>query len=69
MENIEIKDFRFNPELRKLLIQYCLMMYEENAILDEENLIKEYNYLNDNNSLNELFLCEFQTIKSLQKYV
>lgn len=69
MENIEIKDFRFNPELRRLLVEYCLVMYEENAILKDENLIAEYHYLLENNSLNELFICEFQTIKSLQNYV
>lgn len=69
MENIEIKDFRFNPELRRLLTQYCLMTYEENAVLDDESLIAEYNYLNESNCLNDLFLCEYLTIKSLQKYV
>lgn len=69
MENIQIRDFKYNPELRRLLVEYCLVVYEENAILDDDNLIVEYNYLLESNSLNELFLCEHQTIKSLQNYV
>ncbi len=54
----ELKDFSRNPELRKLLVNYCLTMYEENAIIDDEHLIKEYNWLKSNNMLEELFSCE-----------
>lgn len=59
--NIEfdsIKNLDNNPKLRALLIEYCLMQYEENAITDEEHLMKEYNYLKNNNKLHELFECE-----------
>ena len=60
MENdFEIKDFDKNPQLRKLLANYCLTMYEENAIIDDEHLLKEYNWLKSKNSLAELFSCEF----------
>ena len=59
--NIEfntIKSLENNPSLKKLLIDYCLIQYEENAIIDEEHLIKEYNYLQKHNKLHELFECE-----------
>lgn len=68
MENIQIRDFKYNPELRRLLVEYCLVVYEENAIINEENLIAEYNYLLENNKLNELFVCENITLKSLDNY-
>lgn len=67
-DNTKINDFRYNPELRRLLIEYCLMKYEENAVLSEDNLLDEYNYLVQNNSLNELFICEYITISSLKNY-
>lgn len=67
-ENTRINDLRYSPELRTLLIQYCLVKYEENAILSENNLIEEYNYLVKNNELNELFICEYHTISSLRNY-
>ncbi|BCY29685.1 hypothetical protein [Flavobacterium okayamense] len=69
MENIQIRDFKYNPELRRLLVEYCLVVYEENAILNDENLIAEYNYLLENNKLNEIFNCEYLTIKTLQNNV
>ena len=59
--NIEfdnIKNLDNNPKLKSLIIEYCLMQYEENAIIDEEHLLKEYNYLRDNNKLHEIFECE-----------
>lgn len=60
MENeFEIKDFNKNPLLRKLLVDYCLSMYEEHAIIDDEHLLKEYNWLKLQNSLVELFSCEY----------
>lgn len=55
----ELKDFSRNPELRKLLVNFCLTMYEENAIIDDEHLIMEYNWLNANNKLNDLYYAEF----------
>lgn len=56
--DFEIKDFDRNPKLRKLLVDYCLTMYEENAVIDDEHLLKEYNWLKSKNSLDELFSCE-----------
>lgn len=65
----ELKDFSRNPELRKLLVNYCLMVYEENAIIDDEHLLSEYRYLVANNKLDEIFLYEHKTEKPFQKYV
>ena len=53
-----IKNLDNNPILRALLKAYCLMQYEENAITDEEHLMMEYNFLKENNKLDELFECE-----------
>lgn len=58
MENEEIKDFDKNPTLKQLLKGYCKMQYEENSILDDEHLLKEYNLLVSENRLKELFECE-----------
>jgi len=56
---IEIKDFRFNPKLRKMLVNYCLRMYEENAIIDDYHLFEEYKLLLRYNNLNVLFEEEY----------
>ena len=50
-----------NPFLKELLIQYCLMHYEADAILDDEHLMMEFNYLKNNNKLYDLFECEMLT--------
>ena len=56
-----ITNLNNNPFFKGLLKQYCLMHYEADAILDDEYLIMEYNYLNNNNKLHELFECEMLT--------
>jgi hypothetical protein len=58
MKNEEIKDFDNNPVLRQLLIEYCLMQYEENSVTDDEHLLMEYNLLVKDNKLKDLFECE-----------
>lgn len=58
----EIKNFNRNPLLRQLLANYCLMVYEENAIIDDEHLLKEYRWLLLENKLAELFNSEFTNI-------
>ena len=55
----EIKDFRYNPILRKMLVNYCLRMYEEDAIIDDEHLLMEYKLLIRDNNLNALFMEEY----------
>jgi hypothetical protein len=52
---IEIKDFKWSPMLRKLLVNYIVRTYEENAITDDLHLIQEYNLLINNNELHFLF--------------
>ena len=56
---IEIKDFKFSPTLRRMLVNYIIRMYEEDAILDDEHLLKEYNLLKKNNELHFLFEEEY----------
>lgn len=55
----EINDFKYNPILRKMLVNYCLRMYEEDAILDDEHLLMEYRLLITDNNLNALFVEEY----------
>ncbi|MEO8516631.1 MAG: hypothetical protein ABI426_07805 [Flavobacterium sp.] len=56
---IEITDFKYNPILRRMLVNYCIRIYEENAILDDEHLLQEYNHLKKNNELHFLFEEEY----------
>ncbi|WP_367772208.1 hypothetical protein AB3G33_01890 [Flavobacterium sp. WC2421] len=56
---IEINDFRYNPTLRRLLVNYCIRTYEMDAILDDWHLIQEYNLLKKNNELHFLFEEEY----------
>lgn len=58
---MQITNFNYNPKLRQSLIDYSLRIYEENAILDDEHLLMEYNLLLRNNNLNALFLEEYLT--------
>lgn len=55
---MEITDLNDNPILRKLLTDYCIRMYEEDAITDEYHLMMEYYLLKRENRLNELFIEE-----------
>lgn len=56
---IEINDFKYNPTLRRMLVNYCIRIYEEDAILDDWHLIQEYNLLKKNNELHFLFEEEY----------
>lgn len=56
---IEIKDFKHNPTLRSLLVNYCIRIYEEDAIIDDWHLWQEYNLLKRNNELHLLFEEEY----------
>ena len=59
MKKFKITDLKNNPILKQLLINYCILNYEENAILDDDHLIAEYNLLARNNELHLLFEAEF----------
>jgi hypothetical protein len=52
---IEINDFKYNPTLRRLLVNYCIRTYEMDAITDDWHLIQEYNLLKKYNELHFLF--------------
>jgi hypothetical protein len=56
---MQITNFNYNPKLRQFLVDYCLRMYEYNAILDDEHLLMEYKLLLNDNNLNALFLEEY----------
>jgi hypothetical protein len=56
---MEINDFKYNPKLRQSLVNYCLRIYEEDAIIDDEHLIMEYNLLKKYNNLEALHLEEY----------
>jgi hypothetical protein len=55
---MEITDLNDNPILRKLLTDYCIRMYEEDAITDDDHLMMEYFLLKRENKLNDLFIEE-----------
>jgi hypothetical protein len=55
---MQITDLNDNPILRKLLIDYCIRMYEEDAITDDDHLMMEYYLLKRENRLNDLFIEE-----------
>lgn len=56
---VEINDFKYNPKLRRMLVNYCIRTYEEDAIIDDWHLIQEYNLLKSNNELQFLFEEEY----------
>lgn len=56
---IEIKDFKYSPVLREMLVNYIVRTYEENVIIDDLHLIQEYNLLKNNNELHFLFEEEY----------
>lgn len=58
VENINLM---WTPHTKKLLENYVLTQYEENADLSDDSLIREFRYLHDNNQLDQLFLCEYIT--------
>jgi hypothetical protein len=55
MEKIK---FVLTPHMKALLINYCIINYEENAIIDDEHLEMEYHYLHRNKELHLLFDAE-----------
>jgi hypothetical protein len=55
----EINDFKYNPILREMLVNYCLRMYEGDAIIDDEHLMMEYRLLISDNNLNALHYEEY----------
>jgi hypothetical protein len=54
-----VTDFKFNPQLRKLLTNYYGITYEMSAT--EEQLVTEYHWLCRENKLHLLFECEAMT--------
>ena len=58
MNEIKIADLKNNPLLKQLLINYCILTYEENAILDHDHLLAEYSLLSRNNELHLIFEAE-----------
>lgn len=58
MKEFTITDLDHSPLLKKLLITYCVITYEENAILDDYHLLMEYNLLKKNNETHFLFETE-----------
>jgi hypothetical protein len=61
---MDLQNFDLNPNLRELLVNYCLINYEENAIIDDEHLLQEYYLLERNNELHLIFEAE-----KLQNYL
>jgi len=54
----EITNLDFTPHLKNLLTEYCLMHYEEYAIIDDHHLLMELNRLVRENKLLELLELE-----------
>jgi hypothetical protein len=52
-------DIAKTPLIKELLITYVKAMYEEEAIIDDDILQQEYDWLVKNNHLQELFLAEY----------
>lgn len=55
---MEITNLKHNPILRKLLTDYCIRIYEEDAITDDNHLMMEYYLLKREDRLNDLFIEE-----------
>ncbi len=55
---MEITDLTQNPILKGLLTDYCIRIYEEDAITDDDHLMMEYYLLMRENRLNDLFIEE-----------
>ena len=54
----KLETLNYSPVLKGLLVNYILRIYEQEAIIDDWHLYKEYSWLYDNNKLNELFVEE-----------
>ncbi|CAL2101870.1 conserved protein of unknown function [Tenacibaculum sp. 190130A14a] len=57
--NLENIDITKTPLIKELLITYAKVTYEEEAIINDDILQEEYNWLVKNNQLEELFLAEY----------
>ena len=59
--NYRIKniDIAKTPLIKELLITYVKARYEEEALINDEVLQQEYDWLLENNQLEELFLAEY----------
>ncbi|MDA7803896.1 hypothetical protein N8987_04905 [Crocinitomix sp.] len=55
---IEITDLSDNPILKQLLIHYVYRQYEEDSIIDDEHLLMEFNLLQSEGRLVDLFIEE-----------
>jgi hypothetical protein len=62
----EITNLDFTPHLKKLLIEYCFMHYQEQAIIDNHHLLMELNRLVRENKLLELL--ELEHFQNRVKY-
>jgi hypothetical protein len=58
---MELTNLDLSPLLKKLLVEYCSSLYEQDAILDDYHLIIEFNSLVEDNKLYDLFENEYQT--------
>lgn len=52
-------DIAKTPLIKELLITYVKATYEDEAIINDDILQQEYNWLVKNNQLGELFLAEY----------
>lgn len=66
---IKPEELKTNLLLRELLINYCLLNYEENAELSFDSLAIEYNLLLKNNELNELISAATHTVSMREGFV
>jgi hypothetical protein len=62
----KIGNLDFCPTLKEQLIEWCYANYEENAIIDDEHLLKEYYMLQKENRLHVLH--EVEHMRNRIKY-
>ena len=58
MTTLKIEDLKKMPVTKALLTNYIYFMYEEDAIIEDDYLVMEYNMLAADNRLDELFYQE-----------
>ena len=66
--NEEIINLDYCPTLKEQLIEWCYANYEENAIIDDEHLLKEYCMLRRENRLHGLHELEHFTNRLKHEY-
>lgn len=57
--NLENIDITKTPLIKELLITYVKATYEEEAIINDDILQQEFDWLVKNNQLEEIFLAEY----------